>query len=229
MTRLEPLRDCWPAAGTDPSLPALRRCRAADPPLLLCLDRRDGGPAPGPEGLLDGLSPEELQRHAAYRQPADRERFRLGRALLRHWLGLWHGLPPRAVTLAIGSNGKPFCPGGPEFNLSHSGDLILLALHPCRAVGVDVERHRPELDWEPIARRLWGESRALELSRLPAAQAGQAFLQQWCRFEAAAKATGLGLAASGSGATEQACRLWDLLLPDDHLGAVALLADSTDR
>lgn len=227
MTRLEPLPCSWDSAGSDPTLVRLRHMQATDPPVLLCQARSWPSAAPGPERLRHWLSAEERRRHDAYRQAADRERFLLGRGLLRHWLGLWHSLPPRAVTLDIGANGKPFCPGGPEFNLSHSGDLILLGLHPCRPVGVDVEQERPELDWEPIARRLWGETRSLELAQLPAAQGRRAFLQQWCRFEAEAKATGLGLAASGARTREPACRLWDLALAQGHQGAAALLSASS--
>ena len=38
------------------------------------------------------------------------------------------------------SSGKPFIEGGPEFNISHSGEYVILAIHPSRPVGVDIER-----------------------------------------------------------------------------------------
>jgi 4'-phosphopantetheinyl transferase len=48
-------------------------------------------------------------------------------------------VPPEAVSLPTGLHGKPHCSGGPSFNLSHSDDQVVLALHPSRPVGVDVE------------------------------------------------------------------------------------------
>ena len=38
------------------------------------------------------------------------------------------------------SAGKPFLPNGPFFNISHSGEYAVLAMHPSREVGVDIER-----------------------------------------------------------------------------------------
>ncbi len=36
--------------------------------------------------------------------------------------------------------GKPYLPNGPFFNLSHSGEHVVLAVHPSREVGIDIER-----------------------------------------------------------------------------------------
>ena len=36
--------------------------------------------------------------------------------------------------------GKPYLENGPFFNISHSGDYVILGIHPSRDVGVDVER-----------------------------------------------------------------------------------------
>lgn len=37
-------------------------------------------------------------------------------------------------------DGKPYIENGPFFNLSHSGQYVVLAIHPTREVGVDIER-----------------------------------------------------------------------------------------
>jgi 4'-phosphopantetheinyl transferase len=120
------------------------------------------------------------------------------------------------VPIGAGAHGKPCCDGGPEFNLSHSGDLILLALHRERPVGVDVEQLRPGLAWRPIARRVLPpeEWQALE------AEGAEAFLAAWCRLEARLKAQGLGLAGLGQPAV--AVELWDVAVPLGYRAALAL-------
>ena len=36
--------------------------------------------------------------------------------------------------------GKPYLDNGPYFNISHSGEYVILGIHPSRDVGVDIER-----------------------------------------------------------------------------------------
>jgi 4'-phosphopantetheinyl transferase len=185
-------------------------------PLLLSLDVRDPLPDPVRADLAASLVPVEQQRWEALRLPEDRERFLRGRGGLRRLLGAWRDEPPEAVPIGAGAHGKPCCTGGPEFNLSHSGDLILLALHRERAVGVDVEQLRPGLAWRPIARRVLppAEWQALE------AEGAEAFLAAWCRLEARLKAQGLGFAGLGQPAV--AVELWDVAVPLGYRAALAL-------
>jgi len=202
----------------------------APKPLLLQLDRLTPLTSGLQQQLQAWLDPLERQRQLALKRPADQQRFLLARAGLRRLLGLWRGEDPARVPIASHRHGKPFCPDGPQFNLSHSGDLILLALHPHRPVGVDVERQRPGLDWEPIARRVLPAAELAVLAALPEPQRPQAFLQAWCRLEARLKARGCGLAGlerlrgeaviAGNHPGE---RLWDVALPPGYHGALACL------
>ena len=38
------------------------------------------------------------------------------------------------------STGKPYLENGPFFNVSHSGEYVVLVIHPTRDVGVDIEK-----------------------------------------------------------------------------------------
>lgn len=198
-------------------------------PWVLVLQRAEPLPVALRDALADSLSAAERQRHDALRQPADRERFLLGRGALRRLLGAWLALPPAAVPIEVGPHGKPGCPGGPEFNLSHSGDLILLALHPSRPVGVDVEQARPDLDWRPIARRVLPPAEAQALERRAALEGGgaaaDAFLTAWCRLEARLKAGGEGLLGLGDPRhpREAGLVLWEVTVPAGYRAAVALM------
>lgn len=205
-------------------------------PLLLLIDRRAAPrSAPPHDALLASLSAPERQRHAAFLRPADQARFLLGRAALRQLLGHWLEQPPAAVAIEAGPHGKPRCAGAPAFNLSHSGDLILLAFHSHGEVGVDVERARPDLDWHPVARRVFAPGDVAALESLPGAEQAMAFLQAWCRLEARLKARGEGLAGlerlrqpeaggpSLAAGTGSAGSLWDVAVPPGY-GAAAALA-----
>jgi 4'-phosphopantetheinyl transferase len=178
----------------------------AGPPLVLALDRREPLPEAVRQALAASLGPAERQRLDVLRQLADRERFLRGRAALRHLLGAWLALPPAAVPLEVGPHGKPHCPGGPAFNVSHSGDLILLALHPSRPVLPAATAAA----LEQLA--AGGESGA----------AADGFLRAWCRLEAGLKARGLGLA--GLGEPPQGMAVWEVAVPAGYRAAVALMA-----
>ncbi len=207
-------------------------------PALLLLDRRQAVPTNLLQHLETLLEASERRRHAAFRLTADRERFLLGRGGLRLVLGAWLNLPPAAVPLPTRPHGKPHCPGGPSFNLSHSGDLVLLALHPSRPLGVDVERLRPDVAWEPVAQRLFTSAERAALQACPAAEQPGAFLALWCRLEARLKARGLGLAGlealraedqqtslagAGSPSGERAAEsIWAVAVPSGYRAAVAM-------
>ncbi|MEB3322887.1 MAG: 4'-phosphopantetheinyl transferase superfamily protein [Synechococcaceae cyanobacterium] len=204
---------------------------AADPaaaPLVLAIDRADPAVRRALPELPPLLSVAERTRMESHRRPEDRERFLLGRAGLRLGLAAVLARDPRSLTFAAGPHGKPFLEGGagapdpaaPQFNLSHAGDLILLALHRWRAVGVDVERERPGLDWRPIARRCLSPPTRRRLEALAAEAQGAAFLQAWCELEAILKAAGTGL---GGEPPTQPATLWVLALPGGYRGAAALL------
>lgn len=215
-----PLR-AWPLAlGRPPEL--AEPLAAAAAPLVFGIDRREPLSAGLREALSASLAPAERQRLEAWRHEDDRERFLRGRAALRLLLAHWLGMAPQAVPLLTGPRGKPHCPGGPAFNLSHSGDLILLALHGQRPVGVDVERERPGLNWRPIAQRVLTPAQCEALERRPAAEAAAAFLSAWCRLEAQLKARGDGLA--GLGRPLLAIDVWDVAAPAGYRAAAALAA-----
>lgn len=203
---------------------------SAGPPLVLALDRRESLAAGARLTLLASLVPAERQRFEALRLPADQERFLLARAGVRRLLGAWLERDPVAVPIETGPYGKPHCPEGPPFNLSHSGDLILLAFHTSRPVGVDGERARPDLDWRPIARRVlppW-QQQALEAlaAREGPAAAADGFLRAWCHLEAGLKALGLGFGqrdTPGEPTNHPPLLRWDLAVPTGYRAAVALM------
>lgn len=219
LTLLKPIP--WVPGLSLPELLAADGCSQQDQPLLLAVNRGAGISAPLLAGLVCTLTAEENRRLGGFRHKADQDRFLLGRGLLRQMLALWMDQQPQHVAIALGPRGKPYCPGGPQFNVSHSGDLILLALHRCRPLGVDVEQERPALNWQPIARRLLSSQQVDALLQQPVAEQATAFLQAWCHLEAELKAGGWGLAAPPVGGSAGLMGHWRLCLGRGYVGALA--------
>lgn len=142
--------------------------------------------------LIGLLGADECSRADRFRFARDRRRFIVRRARLRQWLGAWVGRAPESLAFAENSHGKPVMVGGPPFSLSHSGDMMLLAIGDAE-VGCDIERIDPALDWTPLAATFFTATERAALTALPAEAGRHAFFACWARKEAFVKALGLGL------------------------------------
>lgn len=113
------------------------------------------------------------------------------RQLLKHILSKYLKYPVKNTDLDINSSGKPFLKSNPlQFNVSHSHNLILIAIHPCSPLGVDIEwmTHRNFLDF---GRRFWGDAwTERHLKPLPPFCQRMGFFQAWTQTEAWVKAHG---------------------------------------
>lgn len=177
----------WPAALPDAGAPPVGTVHCWR--ILV-----DGIPDPLVADLHGRLPPEEQGKADRFRRSEDRRRHILGRAGLRRLLGRALGQESSAIRLIIQPSGKPTLEGGgPEFNLSHSGNVVLIALGSGPALGVDVEQSRPMSDFRAVAQRFFHAQEIADLRRLPEAAALDAFFRCWTRKEAVSKAVGLGL------------------------------------
>jgi len=143
------------------------------------------------------LSPDERERADRFHFEVDRRRAVIGRGWLRLLLGQILNLPANELQFEYDEFEKPgLIPGQDlplQFNVSHSGDLILIAIAIGRAVGVDVERIRTDLDPDSIAARFFSAGERKILASLAGPARYQAFFTCWTRKEAYLKARGVGL------------------------------------
>jgi 4'-phosphopantetheinyl transferase len=143
------------------------------------------------------LSPDERERADRFHFEADRRRCVIGRGYLRLLLGEILDLPANKLEFEYDEFGKPSLlptyEPPPQFNVSHSGDLILIAITMGRPVGIDVERIRTDLDLDSIAARFFSASECKILASLAGPARYQAFFACWTRKEAYLKARGIGL------------------------------------
>lgn len=147
----------------------------------------------------DWLDAEEQARAERLAKPAARHAFIRTRAYLRGLLGAYLGVPPTAVRLICNAHGKPRLAGSEDarglvFNVSHSGDRLLLAFAWDIPLGVDVERLRPRRDLERLAAYCLSAGELERWRRLPAERKLTDFTRSWTAKESFVKATGRGIA-----------------------------------
>ena len=150
------------------------------------------------ERWMQMLSTDERARAARFHFPRDRQYFTATRALLRTILASYAGCNAKDLVFRYSDKEKPSVQPGHaaeriEFNVSHSGDVALLAFAKARSLGVDVERVRQDSDHEAIARRFFSEDEQRQLAALAPPERPAGFFRCWTRKEAYIKAQGAGL------------------------------------
>ena len=140
------------------------------------------------------LSADERARAARFVGEQDQIKFVIGRARLRQVLARYVDRLPEDLVFGYGEHGKPAlvqCPDAPAFNLSHSGEHMVIAVVPRGDVGIDIERIRPI---EPsMAQRFFSKTENAALAQLSGQAWLAAFFRCWTRKEALLKAAGKGL------------------------------------
>nr|MDT0657374.1 4'-phosphopantetheinyl transferase superfamily protein [Micromonospora sp. DSM 115978] len=200
------------------------------------------------EVLDDG----EHARRARFVRAADRIRYQTAHVGVRLLLGGYLGVPPRGLRFGRDcrhcpavDHGKPTIVEPPttlDFSLSHSGDLVTIAVAAV-PVGVDVQEIENGTDIASVAAMTLAPTERDWLDSQPAERFRPGFFGYWARKEAVLKATGHGLAVAMSGLvltppSEPArllrweakqpppapVRLHDVPVPAGYTAAVALLA-----
>ncbi len=144
----------------------------------------------------EGLPVAERERAATMRRGVVRRRWVAARWALRGVLARYLEAEPETIELRAGERGKPTlaAPGASlRFNLSHSGEIALVAIGHEREVGVDVERIEARRNLLALARRALPAEEAARIEALPAESRLAAFHAAWTRREAVAKCLGTGL------------------------------------
>jgi 4'-phosphopantetheinyl transferase len=147
------------------------------------------------------LSHSELERAARFGTEQLRSRWIAGRATLREQLATILGVLPADVPLRRGRRGRPevAIEDAPDFNIAHTGDVVLIAIGVGLAVGVrigvDIERDDRAVGTERLARKLLTPRERAALDALGPDLRTARFLRTWTYKEAASKATADGLIA----------------------------------
>ena len=152
------------------------------------------------EGLLPRyralLGAQESARLERFHFARDRRRDLITRALARTVLSRYAAVAAGAWVFSPDANGRPRivspCPGRPlEFNISHSGEMVALAV-AARPVGVDVECLSRDSDIERLERYFSPTEREALLALAPDDRRRR-FFELWTLKESYLKARGVGL------------------------------------
>lgn len=155
------------------------------------------------------LTDQERARADRYLVPHATRQYVGCRAALRWLLAQKMNCEPERVAIQTERWGKPYLswPGSSvgcspsksathqplSFNVSHSGQLGLIAISPS-IVGVDVEHLKPRIHARSLASQVLSSAEQQAWSQLPAHRQVEQILRLWVCKEALLKAMGLGIA-----------------------------------
>jgi 4'-phosphopantetheinyl transferase len=168
------------------------------------------------------LPAHEQERASRIRSDRNRQRWVAARQALRLVLARYLGQDPERIEFSLGEHGKPALAASPpplHFNISHSGELALIALALEREVGVDVEgidRRRRVTELARVGLKP-GEAAAVRAAH--AERQADVFYDAWVRREAVAKCLGVGL---GEPLPQVPVAVCGLEVGDDHAAALAI-------
>jgi 4'-phosphopantetheinyl transferase len=133
-----------------------------------------------------------------YRRTADpivRHRFAAARLLLKYTAAAALRTPPAALDLAYRLGGRPYLRGFDQIDVSltHTGDLMAVALSTIGRIGVDVEPADRQMPLDLLRSQMCTPGEVAELATFPAAEHRTQALRLWTLKEAYTKALGQGM------------------------------------
>lgn len=151
------------------------------------------------ELLWKMLSPGERDRAGRFRFDQLRFRFLRSHGILRAVLSRYTGIPADILPIETAVGGKPYlgvqAGSGLRFNLSHSGDWMVVGIAALHELGVDIEINAREVEWKLIAQDYFHPREIEAIAGLAEPiQQLKAFFRVWTLKEAYLKAVGSGLA-----------------------------------
>ncbi len=145
------------------------------------------------------LSSNERERAERFHFDRDANLFIVAHGLLRVILAHYLQLSPQEISFITRPGGKPILsptlhPHPISFNISHSGETVLVGVSADAEIGVDVEVIRPFDNFMEIAEKYFHPEETLTISNMPQNMHLNKFYEIWTQKEAAVKALGIGLA-----------------------------------
>jgi 4'-phosphopantetheinyl transferase len=138
----------------------------------------------------------DWQRYRHTRDASARLVFGVSRMVVKHTAAAVLHVPPGSLDLAYRLGGRPWLRGlgdDLEVSLTHTGELIAVAVSTTGPVGVDAEPLDRKISFDLLRDHICTPEEAAELAELPAAERDRRLLRLWTLKEAYTKALGHGL------------------------------------
>ncbi len=135
------------------------------------------------------LSDRELEKAGRMFIQKDKERYIVSKFCLRTILGLCLQVPPNEVNFIFHEYKKPTA-NGIEFNISHTGDYVLIAIGPT-PLGIDIEHLNRDFDFKSILDITFSKKEIDYIGDKDIDPTN--FYVMWTRKEALLKASGEGV------------------------------------
>lgn len=145
--------------------------------------------------FLRTLSAQELVKLEGFKLQQQANRYLAVRGVLRQILAGYLDVEPADLIFESNAYGKPYLANASLFfNISHSGDCLLIAVSDFDSIGVDIELIKSRRNLLGLAKRCFSVDELNFWFDLPEDVRGQMFYQLWVRKEAFVKAVGRGIA-----------------------------------
>lgn len=141
------------------------------------------------------LDADERTRAQHISIPLKRQHYVETHGRLRLILGAAVSSDPARLTIAKTAHGKPYLADYPHFafNLSHTADLMAVALSRDCRLGIDIELCKSRTNLTALVEKCFGKAEAAHWHALPENEKVHAFYGYWTRKEAFVKAVGQGI------------------------------------
>lgn len=138
------------------------------------------------------LSEEEREYVNHFNNHEDRMRSAVGKILIRKLLAQYMNISEETVVISKGRYGKPYIDNevSIQFNISHSGKMVLAAVSREIIVGIDIEKISQLPEYISLAEHYFTVN---EWKNIAAADSIELFYDYWTAKEAYVKAVGMGL------------------------------------
>ncbi len=144
--------------------------------------------------LHNGLSEIERARAAAFRFEHHRRAYVVAHGVLRDVLARYVDSDRAGIDFDVTDAGRPYLRAGDiDFNLSHAGDAVVVAVASGQRVGVDLEEVKVAMEHDALAARFFAPPEIDEIRSGGARAQPGAFFACWTKKEAIVKAVGRGL------------------------------------
>lgn len=126
---------------------------------------------------------------------AQQQRYVETHGRLKYLLALYVNEAPEKIRLNKTPHGKPYLADKPEivFNLSHSGNMMVIGVSNHCNLGVDIEVCQPRSNFSALVKKCFADEETSYWNKLPEAQKIVEFYRFWTRKEAFVKAIGRGI------------------------------------